>query len=122
MKAAARNRAEVDALVDKLDGEGNGFITMDDIIAVRRLLGADYARTADMRMQRATCSECSAAHNRDHRRPISLEPILNARTADDIQQTQYQHIPHPLTPERARIARSTRTCSRPSWRTSSRST
>ena len=62
---------------------------------------ADYARTADMRMQRATCSECSAAHNRDHRRPISLEPILNARTAYDIQQTRYQHTPHPLTPERA---------------------
>ena len=60
-----------------------------------------------MRMQRATCSECSAAHNRDHRRPISLEPILNARTAYDIQQTRYQHTPHPLTPERARIARST---------------
>ena len=80
MKAAARNRAEVDALVDKLDGEGNGFITMDDIIAVHPLPRAHYARTADMRMQRATCSECSAAHNRDHRRPISPSPYsMHAR-------------------------------------------
>jgi hypothetical protein len=84
VKAAARNRAEVDALVDKLDGEGNGFITMDDIIAVHSLL----APTTHAR-QTCACNVQHAASAAPHTTEIIADQSVSSPYSMHARHTTY---------------------------------